>query len=132
MERTQLRTLIDVAALNSRVVMEMKPVPLTAAEKSAPKAGPPEEMLTPNGDATELGLYRYFGSCVSAATGLNIEEYRAQNPKIHEVPFNSSNKWQMSVHAMHYMGGKQLLLLKVSGDFAFMRLFHLLILSYSS
>ena len=32
--------------------------------------------------------------------------------KVHEVPFNSSNKWQMSIHHMKY-NDKQLLLLKV-------------------
>ena len=50
---------------------------------------------------------------LQVASGMEIEDYRAANPKIHEVPFNSSNKWQMSIHSMQYMGGKQLLLLKV-------------------
>ena len=54
-----------------------------------------------------------YVSIFQVASGMEIEEYRAANPKIHEVPFNSSNKWQMSIHAMQYMGGKQLLLLKV-------------------
>ena len=70
------------------------------------------QVLTPNGDATELGLYRFFGSCIKAATGMEIEDYRTANPKVHEVPFNSSNKWQMSIHSMQY-SGKELLLLKV-------------------
>lgn len=34
------------------------------------------------------------------------------NVQVHEVPFNSSNKWQMSIHHMKY-NDKQLLLLKV-------------------
>ena len=48
---------------------------------------------------------------------MDIEDYRTANPKVHEVPFNSSNKWQMSIHSMQYMGGKQLLLLKVILNF---------------
>lgn len=32
--------------------------------------------------------------------------------QVHEVPFNSSNKWQMSIHHMKF-NDKQLLLLKV-------------------
>lgn len=32
--------------------------------------------------------------------------------QVHEVPFNSSNKWQMSIHHMKY-NDQQLLLLKV-------------------
>ena len=43
---------------------------------------------------------------------MEIEDYRTANPKVHEVPFNSSNKWQMSIHSMQY-SGKELLLLKV-------------------
>ena len=38
MLRNQLRTLMDVAALNSRVVMEMKPVPLIIGTKDGAKA----------------------------------------------------------------------------------------------
>jgi magnesium-transporting ATPase (P-type) len=114
--KSQLRTLIDVAALNSRVVMEMKPAPLTLAAKDGKKSEAALEVLTPNGDATELGLYRFFGACVKACTGMEIEEYRAANPKVHEVPFNSSNKWQMSIHSMQYMDGKQLLFIKGAPD----------------
>jgi sodium/potassium-transporting ATPase subunit alpha len=46
---------------------------------------------------------------------MEIEEYRAANPKVHEVPFNSSNKWQMSIHTMKH-SGTQLLLLKGAPD----------------
>ena len=46
---------------------------------------------------------------------MEIEEYRAANPKVHEVPFNSSNKWQMSIHTMKHTG-TQLLLLKGAPD----------------
>jgi hypothetical protein len=39
-------------------------------------------VLTPNGDATELGLYRFFGSCIKDSTGMEIEEYRAANTQL--------------------------------------------------
>lgn len=98
-----IRTLVDVAILNSRVVLEKK------TEDAA---------LEPNGDATELGLYRYFGEQISALSGgKTIEEYRAANPKMHEIPFNSSNKWQMSIHRLASLGrDKEVLMLKGAPD----------------
>jgi sodium/potassium-transporting ATPase subunit alpha len=103
---SQLRTLIDVASLNSRVALEMKPT----------KRDPKIEELTPTADATELGLYRYFGECIQERMGMNIEEYRAANPKVWEIPFNSANKWQMSIHSLKSLDGRQLLLLKGAPD----------------
>ena len=83
---TLQRALIDVATLNSRVALEMK-------------EGQTE--LTPTGDATELGLYRFFSKCIpEVSSGQVIEDFRNSNPKVHEVPFNSANKWQMSIHRM--------------------------------
>lgn len=47
--RNQLRTLMDVAALNSRVVMEMKPAPLLLGTKDGAKASDkPKEVLSNN------------------------------------------------------------------------------------
>ena len=44
------------------------------------------------GDASETALMRYCDQI------LDIEEYRMMNPKIFEIPFNSKNKWQLSIH----------------------------------
>ena len=46
-----------------------------------------------NGDASEAALLK----CIELATGeaMNI---RSRNPKVCEVPFNSSNKYQVSIH----------------------------------
>jgi sodium/potassium-transporting ATPase subunit alpha len=79
----QLHALKDVAALNSRVQLERKT---------------PESDLVPNGDATEIGLYNFFNRFIEEKMGSNLESYREANFKVFEVPFNSSNKWQMSVH----------------------------------
>ena len=100
-ESSQLRALMDVAVLNSRVVLEKK-------DEEAP--------LTPNGDATELGLYRYFGNAIADRNGVDIEAYRAENQKVWEIPFNSANKWQMSIHSMRRNDGKEILLLKGGPD----------------
>ena len=92
---------MDVAVLNSRVVLEKK-------DEDAP--------LTPNGDATELGLYRYFGAAISDRNGMDVEAYRAENPKVWEIPFNSANKWQMSIHSIRRNDGREVLLLKGGPD----------------
>jgi hypothetical protein len=65
--RTQWRTLIDVAVLNSRVILDRK-------EANGP--------LVPMGDSVELGLYRFLREIVADRTGMDIEEYRSENPKV--------------------------------------------------
>jgi hypothetical protein len=102
----QMRTLLEIAALNSRVAMEMKP------SKEDAKV----EIWTPTGDATELGLYRFCDLCVQAKTSRGLEEYRKVNHKLHEIPFNSSNKWQMSIHMMDEQNGKQIMFVKGAPD----------------
>eukprot|EP01032_Pedospumella_encystans_P020235 gene20235-22990_t len=96
----QAQTLLEIASLNSRVALESK-------------EGSSE--LVPNGDATELGLYRFVSAGVLARFNRNIEEFRAANPKVHEIPFNSAFKWQMTVHKMESTG-KQTLFLKGAPD----------------
>jgi sodium/potassium-transporting ATPase subunit alpha len=104
----QVQALINVAALNSRVVIESK----------IDKDDPSKDVFYPNGDATELGLYRFFGSCIQENSNQSLEDFRSKNAKVHEVPFNSKNKWQMSIHAMTTgaYAGKELLLLKGAPD----------------
>ena len=46
-----------------------------------------------NGDASEAALLK----CVELSKG-NIVEYRAKNNKVCEIPFNSTNKFQVSIH----------------------------------
>jgi sodium/potassium-transporting ATPase subunit alpha len=95
----QMRTLIDIAALCSRVTMEADISPDAVAGT-----------MKPVGEATELGLYRHFGNCLSAENGgPGIEAHRQSQPKVHEIPFNSKNKWQMSVHAVASQGTRPFL-----------------------
>jgi len=46
-----------------------------------------------NGDASESALLK----CVELSMG-NVTEYRNRNKKISEIPFNSTNKYQLSIH----------------------------------
>lgn len=99
-QSVQLLTLMKIAALNSRVVLERK------TEDSE---------LKPNGDASELGFYRFFSQCVQEVTGQDIESFRSSHPKLHEVPFNSAFKWQMSIHN-DKDNNKQVLFIKGAPD----------------
>jgi len=101
---SQANSLMEVATLNSKIVLERE------------NAEDPQSNLVPKGDATECGLYKYMKECVRCRTNQDVEEYRAQNPKIFEIPFNSANKWQLSIHTMKSLGGKQLTLLKGAPD----------------
>lgn len=46
-----------------------------------------------DGDASEAALLR----CMETQIG-NVELFRSRHKKIHEIPFNSTNKFQVSVH----------------------------------
>jgi sodium/potassium-transporting ATPase subunit alpha len=70
-QHSQFKQLMDVAILNSRVTKERKDPDDINSE------------LVPDGDATELGIYRYFSKTITDRTGLEIEDYRNKNKKIH-------------------------------------------------
>lgn len=48
--------------------------------------------LNCTGDASESGLIK------SVQLLRDVKEYNEANPKIHEIKFNSTNKWQLSIH----------------------------------
>jgi sodium/potassium-transporting ATPase subunit alpha len=59
------------------------------------------------GDATESGLVRY------AAEKLNdFDNLANEYPKVFEVPFNSDNKWHMSIHNKPHANGSLTLYIK--------------------
>lgn len=97
----QVRCLMEIAALNSRVVLE----------KAASDAASDDAAFTPKGDATELGLYRCCGRWQE-----DLEAFRAASPKVFEVPFNSAAKWQLSVHRLASQAGKEVVFLKGAPD----------------
>jgi sodium/potassium-transporting ATPase subunit alpha len=47
-----------------------------------------------NGDASESAILK----CMEVTLG-NVGEYRTKNRKICEIPFNSTNKFQVSIHS---------------------------------
>jgi len=46
-----------------------------------------------NGDASEAAILK----CTELNTG-NVMAYRARSPRVYKIPFNSNNKYQVSVH----------------------------------
>ncbi|KAH9508727.1 hypothetical protein Btru_049745 [Bulinus truncatus] len=46
-----------------------------------------------SGDASEIALLKCTELCVG-----NVGQYQKNNPKLVEIPFNSSNKYQVSIH----------------------------------
>jgi magnesium-transporting ATPase (P-type) len=95
----QFKKLMEIAILNSRVVLEKK-------EDS--------DDLVPTSDATELGFYNFFSQFTQQFYGTDIESFRKSHRKLQEIPFNSAFKWQMTIHNLESENGKQYLLLKGS------------------
>ncbi|KAJ2583358.1 hypothetical protein GGH95_001042, partial [Coemansia sp. RSA 1836] len=60
------------------------------------------------GDATESGLVRFAG----ARLGDEFDELLARHAKVFEIPFNSANKWMLSIHRLPHAGGALTLLIK--------------------
>lgn len=58
-----------------------------------------------NGDASESALLK----CVELSIG-NVTQHRAAAPKVCEIPFNSTNKYQVSIHELDCNGEKRHLL----------------------
>lgn len=58
------------------------------------------------GDASESALLK----CCEIMMG-SVEEIRAASPKVSEIPFNSTNKWQLSIHEIDGES-RQLLVMK--------------------
>ena len=62
-----------------------------------------------NGDATEAAILKCMELRVGG-TGGGVLDYREKNPKICEIPFNSMNKFQVSIHEVDFKGEKRNLL----------------------
>ncbi|OXA59215.1 Sodium/potassium-transporting ATPase subunit alpha [Folsomia candida] len=59
------------------------------------------------GDASEAALLR----CMETQIG-NVELFRARHKKLHEIPFNSTNKFQVSIHQYDDKDPRLLLVMK--------------------
>ena len=60
-----------------------------------------------NGDASESALLK----CVELNIG-GVSEYRKRNEKVMEIPFNSSNKYQLSIHRTDDGDNRYLIVMK--------------------
>jgi len=56
--------------------------------------------VTDDSNATEAAMVKFsFGHILSHAD-MSVPEFRKVHRKLHEIPFNSKNKWQVSVHEL--------------------------------
>ncbi|KAJ8507033.1 hypothetical protein ONZ45_g10547 [Pleurotus djamor] len=82
-----MREIINVTALNSRIRFDKTDVPFEQ-----------RQLL---GDATETGLTRFAARCLA----FNYDEFQEQHPKVFEIPFNSTNKWALTIVRMDHESG---------------------------
>jgi len=75
-------------------------------QETPPAGASIEEVLKADtvGDASESALLKF------AHPLRDVYEYRSSNPKLFEIPFNSTNKWQLSIHKMDSGDGLVLVL----------------------
>jgi len=67
-----------------------------------------------NGDASEAAILKCTELSTKAEHG-GVMAYRKQNPKVCEIPFNSTNKYQVSVHDTKSMDESQEYLIAMKG-----------------
>ncbi|KAF9199604.1 hypothetical protein BGZ49_010252 [Haplosporangium sp. Z 27] len=84
---------LSIASLCSRAKFDRTDVPI------------PERQVL--GDATESGLIRFASANIA-----NFDDLNDLYPKVFEVPFNSENKWAMTIHDKEHATGKFTLLMK--------------------
>ena len=56
--------------------------------------------VDPTANATEAAMVKFSSGHVLSKYRIAIPEYRKKHKKLHEIPFNSKNKWQVSVHQL--------------------------------
>jgi len=93
---TLVQALTMVSALCSR------------AEFAGGQQGTPVMKRDVNGDASEAALLKF-----TELTAGNVMDIRKKNLKLAEIPFNSTNKFQVSVHISENKNGYHLVM-KVS------------------
>ncbi|VDD79017.1 unnamed protein product, partial [Mesocestoides corti] len=86
----------------SRVAMLCNRAEFKAGEESKPVL-----KRECNGDASESALLK----CVELSIG-GVTKYRSENPKVAEIPFNSTNKYQVSVHETNDGDDRYLVVMK--------------------
>jgi len=51
-------------------------------------------------NATEAAMVKFSAGHIVGEYTMTIPDYRKKHKKLHEIPFNSTNKWQVSVHEL--------------------------------
>ena len=59
-----------------------------------------DNQVTDDSNATEAAMVKFSFGHISAEYRMMVPEYREKHSKMHEIPFNSKNKWQVSVHKL--------------------------------
>ena len=90
-ESPSFKKLQMIATLNNNAKFLIKDASLDVAERTADDTFNVLSLATA-GDASESGLMK-FTQCLE-----DNETYRERYPKIFEIKFNSTNKWQLSIH----------------------------------
>merc|ERR1712002_727487 len=67
-----------------------------------------------NGDASEAAILKCTELSTKADHG-GVMSYRKKNPKVCEIPFNSTNKYQVSIHDTKEMDGSEEYLIAMKG-----------------
>jgi sodium/potassium-transporting ATPase subunit alpha len=52
------------------------------------------------GDASETAMVKFVAPFLEREEKQTLNQYRANNPKIHDIPFNSANKYALSIHKL--------------------------------
>lgn len=86
--------IMNICTLNSRAKFDRVDVPVSQ-----------RQIL---GDATETGLVRFAGEGFGSKFDTLPDEY----PKVFEIPFNSDNKWAMTIHRKRHPNGSLTLYVK--------------------
>jgi len=58
------------------------------------------DQVSSSANATEAAMVKFSSGHIAAEYQKKIPEYRTNHKKLHEIPFNSKNKWQVSVHVL--------------------------------
>ena len=52
--------------------------------------------VDPTANATEAAMVKFSSGHILGEYRIAVPEYRRKHKKLHEIPFNSKNKWQVS------------------------------------
>lgn len=88
------KEIMNICTLNSRAKFDRVDIPVSQ-----------RQIL---GDATETGLVRFAGEHF----GKQFDSLPDQFPKVFEIPFNSENKWAMTIHKKEHRHGSLTLYVK--------------------